>query len=181
MELRALGRCVAVVLVAGVTAGSAVRESAAQGATPATAPSAADVPMLEHADKVVDYTLRATLDPGAHTVHGEGTITWRNVSRTSVSELWLHLYLNAFKNQSSTFMRAPIGGFRGSRSPKEWGTIDVRKLTWLDGGERRDLWSTVELRRKDDDDETDARVPLPRAVTAGESRVHEPLSAVSAR
>ena len=66
-------------------------------------------------------------------------------------------------------MRAPIGGFRGSTVPKEWGTIDVRKLTWLDGVDKRDLWSTVELRRKDDEDETDARVPLPRPVAPGET------------
>ncbi|HSO40000.1 MAG TPA: M1 family metallopeptidase [Labilithrix sp.] len=169
LQLRALARCVAVVMVAGVATGWSIRPSAALEGAPATTPSAPDVPMLEHPEKVVDYTLRAKLDPAAHTVHGEGTITWRNVSRTSVSELWMHLYLNAFKNQSSVFMRAPIGGFRGSTIPKEWGTIDVRKLTWLDGAEKRDLWSTVELHRKDDEDETDARIPLPRPVAAGET------------
>lgn len=165
------------VFIAGAAAGLPLRPSAAQGGPPAPpappAPSAPNVAMAEHAERVVDYTLRAKLDPALHTVHGEGTITWRNVSRASVSELWLHLYLNAFKNQSSVFMRAPIGGFRGSVVPKEWGTIDVRKLTWLDGAEKRDLWSTVELRRKDDDDETDAHVPLPRAVSPGETMTLE--------
>ena len=61
--------------------------------------------MLEHPTKVVDYALRAKLDPAMHTVHGEGTITWRNLSHAATSELWMHLYLNAFKNQSSVFMR----------------------------------------------------------------------------
>src|SRR5437868_6825678 len=64
---------------------------------------AADVPMAAHPAKVVDYTLRAKLDPVAHTVHGEGTVTWTNVSSKPVNELWLHLYLNGFKNQSSVF------------------------------------------------------------------------------
>src|SRR5262245_3394950 len=46
---------------------------------PATTPSAT-VPMLERADDVASYTLRAKLDPVAHTIHGEGTITWKNAS-----------------------------------------------------------------------------------------------------
>src|SRR5437868_5309617 len=78
----------------------------AEGAAPA--PSSAG--LAEHADKVVEYVLKASLDPSKHTVHAEGTIAWRNTSDKAVSELWLHLYLNAFKNQRSNFMRAPIGG-----------------------------------------------------------------------
>src|SRR5260370_26011069 len=65
--------------------------------TPA-APSASsaheDEPMREHADDVVDYELRAVLDPSQHVVHGEGTIVWRNKSKAAVSELWVHLYMN---------------------------------------------------------------------------------------
>src|SRR5271170_2156461 len=57
-----------------------------------------DAALPIHADDVADYTLRATLDPTLHTVHGEGTITWRNTSSVPVREMWLHLYLNAFKN-----------------------------------------------------------------------------------
>lgn len=131
--------------------------------------AASDEPMLEHPPRVVDYELRASLDPTAHTVHGDGTITWCNVSTAPVSELWMHLYLNAFKNQSSVFMRTPVGGFRGTSLPVEWGTIDVRSLVWIDGSERHDLWKDVELHRKDDEDETDARIPLPRAVNPGET------------
>jgi len=144
--------------------------SAAGGATPAREPDAApDVPMAAHPAKVVGYTLRAKLDPAAHTVHGEGTVAWTNVSTRPVSELWLHLYLNGFKNQSSVFMREPVGGFRGSTIPPDWGTIDVRRLTWVDGAERRELWGGAELRRPNDEDETDARVPLPREIAPGET------------
>ena len=170
-ELRRRARSVALAAVAALLAMAPIHSGAAWGgahATVPTVPSAPDVPMAEHPERVVDYTLRAKLDPTAHSVHGEGTITWRNVSSANVSELWLHLYLNAFKNQSSVFMRAPVGGFRGTTVPKEWGTIDVRSLTWVDKGERRELWKNVELRRKDDEDETDAHVPLPRAVAPGE-------------
>ncbi|MBS2019787.1 MAG: M1 family metallopeptidase [Deltaproteobacteria bacterium] len=128
------------------------------------------VTMLEHPEKpVVAYTLRAKLEPVAHTVHGEGTLRWTNTSTKPVSELWFHLYLNGFKNQSSVFMRAPVGGFRGSTIPHEWGTIDVSRLSLLGGEGKTELWPKAELHRPDDEDETDARVPLPRAVEPGET------------
>jgi hypothetical protein len=121
--------------------------------------------MREHPVDVVDYTLKASLDPDKHTVHGEGTITWRNTSSVPATELWIHLYLNAFKNQSSVFMREPIGGFRGTTVPAEWGTIDVRRFV-LAGD---DLWPKAELTRKGDTDETDVRVPLSKPIAPGET------------
>ncbi len=128
-----------------------------------------DASLPAHAEDVVDYTLTATLDPAAHTVHGEGTITLRNTSRAPLTELWLHLYLNAFKNEKSAFLSEPVGhGGRGIEPIKDWGSIDVRKLT-LREASGADLWAKAELHRPDSDDETDARVPLPRVVAPGET------------
>ncbi len=126
-----------------------------------------DATLAQHAEDVVDYTLTAELDPKAHTVHGDGTITWRNTSETPVKEVWLHLYLNAFKNEQSTFMREPASGGRGGSSVSDWGTIDVRKFA-LDGV---DLWPSADKTggRPGDPDETDARVPLPREIPPGGS------------
>jgi hypothetical protein len=130
--------------------------------------ASADAALPAHADDVADYTLRASLDPVAHLVHGEGTIRWRNTSAQPVRELWMHLYLNAFKNERSAFLRERVGG-RGSAAPEDWGWIDVRRLALeIPGGPAVDVWPTAELRRPGDDDETDARVPLPRAVQPGE-------------
>ena len=166
MDVRPFGMSALVVALSSLTGSTAAaRELPGH---PDESP-AADVPMAEHPARVVDYTLRATLDPALHTVHGEGTILWTNVSAQPVSQLWMHLYLNAFKNQSTVFMRAPVGGFRGTTVPKEWGTIDVRKLTWKDGAAQHDLWAKAQLKRGDDEDETDASVPLPRAVAPGET------------
>jgi hypothetical protein len=138
------------------------------GHAAARANDADDAALPVHAEDVVDYTLRATLDPAAHTVHGEGAIRWRNASTRPVRELWLHLYLNAFKNERSAYLRERVGG-RGSAAPDGWGWIDVRRLTWLDAdGARVELWPAAELRRPGDDDETDVRVPLPRDVAPGE-------------
>ena len=129
--------------------------------------------LRSHADDVVDYTLRATLDANAHTVAAGGTIRWRNASRQPVRELWLHLYLNAFKNERSDFLRERVGG-RGSTRPETWGGIELRKLALENtagdtASGATDLLPGLELHRAGDDDDTDARVALPRDVAAGEA------------
>jgi Peptidase family M1 domain len=129
-----------------------------------------ETPTLAHADDVVDYVLRAKLDPILHLVHGEGTIHFRNASTASVHELWIHLYLNAFKNDRSVFLREPIGGFRGTAPIRDWGTIDIQKLTLREAGAApTELWPNAEIHREGDADETDARVPLPHALAPGET------------
>jgi hypothetical protein len=150
--------------------------SAAAAPSPGTAGSPgddarfdSDASLPAHAEDVVDYTLRASLDPAQHTVHGEGAITWRNTSRVAVRELWVHLYLNAFKTPRSVFERAEVGGFRGSAPITHSGSIDVRKLTLRTDDGPIDLWPGAELHRPGDEDETDARVPLPRDLAPGET------------
>ncbi|MEO8876649.1 MAG: M1 family peptidase, partial [Polyangiaceae bacterium] len=129
--------------------------------------------VLSHAEDVVDYTMHAELDPVEHLVHGQGTIVWRNDSRVPVHELWVHLYLNAFKNEDSLFLSEPVGRFRGGGSVKTWGAIDVRKFEIVDQNAGADaktnLWAHAELRHGSSDDETDARVPLPYEIKPGES------------
>jgi hypothetical protein len=138
----------------------AVGQSPADGAEPS---------LPEHATPIADYTLRASLDPAAHAVHGVGTITWRNGSSLTVHELWVHLYLNAFKDEKSVWQRESVLDGRGSPVTGD-GRIDVRKFA-LHGpdGSAVDLWAGAELHRADDEDETDARVPLPRGVAPGEA------------
>jgi hypothetical protein len=134
---------------------------------PEASPDRSDEPTAAHAADVVDYTLRATLDPARHIVHGSGSIIWRNTSSQPVHELWLHLYMNAFKNERSAFFRERVGG-RGSAPPEDWGSIDLRRLVLRDGADgETDLLRGVELRRPGDDDETDARVALPNEVLPG--------------
>jgi hypothetical protein len=147
--------------------GGAVASESRPAQPPATSPESHDEPNATHATDVVDYTLRATLDPAKHTVHGSGSILWRNTSSQPVRELWLHLYMNAFKNERSAFLRERVGG-RGSAAPEDWGSIDLRQLALRDGsGGATDLLPAVEWRRPGDDDETDARVPLPNEVLPG--------------
>ncbi|MEO7113905.1 MAG: M1 family metallopeptidase [Polyangiaceae bacterium] len=129
--------------------------------------------MLNHAEDVVDYDIHAELDPVAHLVHGRETIVWRNVSNAPVHEIWLHLYLNAFKNEDSLFLSEPVGRFRGGGHVQTWGAIDVQNFELVDtnvtDGSKTNLWPLAELHRESSSDETDVRVPLPHDVAPGES------------
>jgi len=118
---------------------------------------------------VASYRLEAKLDAEAHRIHGKGTLIWRNASSRPTDELYFHLYLNAFKNNRSAFLRSPFGAGRSGRTARTWGYMDVSRLAVreMDGV---DVWPPAGKRHGDDpDDETDVRVPLPRPVAPGET------------
>jgi Peptidase family M1 domain len=119
----------------------------------------------ERFGSALSYRLKVRLDAVEHRLKGEGTITWRNHSSVEQREVWLHLYLNAFKNERTVFMRSTATrGFRGGKKPEQWGYITVDALTA--GGE--DLWAGAERHSpRDEADETDIRVPLPQPVPPG--------------
>src|SRR2546430_14004895 len=65
------------------------------------------------------YTIAATLDPSTHTITGAETISWRNITTKTATELQFHLYWNAWKNDQSTFMRErALGGGGGGQIPE---------------------------------------------------------------
>jgi len=137
-------------------------------AAPAPAPPP-DAELAAHADPIASYTLRASLDPAQHTMHGEGTLVWRNASRAPQRELFVHLYLNAFKDQRTVFLRSSIDGFRGSEMLYDHGHIQVTRFAVREM-EGADVWPKGKPTTPGDpDDETDIRVELPRAVAPGEA------------
>lgn len=71
-------------------------------------------PGRAEAEQFVHYRLQAKLHPRVRLLEGQGTLAWRNPSpTTAVHELWLHLYLNAFRDDRSTFMDESGGRHRG--------------------------------------------------------------------
>ena len=147
-------------------------DAAEPPALAAPAPLAVDdAPPVGHAESVHETTLHATLDPVRHVITGSEHIEWRNASRASTDELYFHLYLNAFKNQRSVFLRGALGPGRGDSAPAEWGYVDVKSLRVRqadDAGSTRELWPPA-LRTSpgDEDDETDLRVALPSPCPPG--------------
>jgi hypothetical protein len=120
-----------------------------------------------------NYTIRATLDPATRTITGSETIVWRNITAKPATELQFHLYWNAWRDTSSTFMRerALSGGATESpaRRADEWGRIDVSSIK-IAGPLPVDLTTSQRFIAPDDgnqQDRTVVSVPLPAAIEPG--------------
>ena len=124
------------------------------------------------ANPIVRYKMTARLDPATKTVKGHYTLTWWNHTQESIPDLYFHLYLNAFKNMDSTFMRERDISRRRQRveewtaEPEEqkWGWVDVNKVQIVGGP---DLTPSKTFVHPDDDnaaDQTVLRVELPEPI-----------------
>jgi hypothetical protein len=124
--------------------------------------------------QVASYDIKARLIPSTRTIEATGTLTWVNDSETAVSELPFHLYMNAFKNNRTTFMKESGGLHRGYRAgTDDWGRIDIGRIGIAGGA---DLTGTMAFLRPDDgnpDDQTVMQVALPAPVGPGERIVLE--------
>ena len=127
----------------------------------------------EHlSDRVVSYRIQATLDPVRHRVDGREQLTWRNRSDRPVSAVFLHLYLNAFESEGSTFFteRRTLspGHARGAGEvgKGEWGYIDLSSVE-QDGATLK--WRHVHPDGGPQTDHTVVRVDLAQPVAPGAS------------
>jgi Peptidase family M1 domain len=119
--------------------------------------------------RVASYTLGAHLDAVAHRILGTETLHFVNRSSRALSDLYFHLYLNAFKNDASVFLRSPFGESRSGLRADDWGYIDVRRCTAPSLGPD-DLWPAhTRGSPEEPDDETDVRLPLPKPLAPGDS------------
>ena len=108
------------------------------------------------------YAIDARLDPATKQLHGTETIAYRNPSPDTLTELWFKLYLNAFRDSNTTWMREAGRAHRGSDyDPAYPGWIRIERMV-LESGE--DV-----LPPEADRAETVLRVPLPRPLGPGET------------
>ena len=139
-------------------------------------------------DRVVSYSIDATLDPVKHTIDGRQKLTWRNRSDREVRAVYLHLYLNAFSGSGSTFLTEQRNlnfGFRSEVPVKDgdWGHIELKKVTQ---GGIAVPWRFVQPDNGPKTDQTVVRFDLPTPVPAGGSTTfdidfHDQLPRVVAR
>jgi len=88
------------------------------------------------APQIASYKIDARLDPTAKLVTGSERITYRNPSQDALPELWLRLYLRAFRDLNTLWMKESGGQNRGfAIQPNEFGDITISKLALADGAD----------------------------------------------
>ena len=122
-----------------------------------------------------DYVIRARVDDAEPTdlddgvqkqLSGTMSLTWRNGSGEAVSDLWFHLYLNAYANNRSLHMTEAQGRLKGTKVDRGFGWQEIRSLKVGDV----DLTDALTFRVPDSRaplDRTLFSVDLPEPVPAG--------------
>ncbi len=135
----------------------------------AQSPGAGDVPRSE---RRVHYDIKAVLLDTLPEVRGTARIVWRNPDAVPITSLQLHLYLNAFRNSQTTFMRESGGRHRGFEASGSRGSLDIVHITASIEGALADVFDGLQFIRPDDDniyDSTLVELRLPMPVPPGQS------------
>lgn len=115
-----------------------------------------------NSEPMVAYQMRVTLDTEKGQLRGRLLITWRNPADRPVTELYFHMYQNAFR-PGTTMTRETGREYPGSYGGEVW--FDA--LRW-EGQDLRPAFQYVAPDDQNPQDRTLARVSLPRPVAPGE-------------
>ncbi len=118
-------------------------------------------------NRVTEYHINVSLNEKDGTLSGQQTVTWKNPGRKAVSDLYFHLYPNAFA-PGSTFLKESGGQLRGDKmNPGSNGNMEVTALKTEEG---ETLLPRVRYVQPDDgnkNDRTLMTLRLPQAVKPG--------------
>jgi hypothetical protein len=122
----------------------------------------------------IRYEIEVRVDPETHELSGRERIVWTNRSATTIDALRVHLYLNGFAHEGTTWMRESYPdawnrpGWQ-ARYDDPWGYIEPTAIRQLDG-EGRGVDAPWKPIRPDDGNPLDRsliEVRLPRPVSPG--------------
>lgn len=122
--------------------------------------------------RIANYDIEVKLAPDTRMLTGKEKLTWHNKSTDTITELQFHLYLNAFRNNQSTFMKESGGWARGNRIEKDgWGYVDVNRLTLASGEELTHMLAFIQPDDDNTEDRTVCSLPLPTPLAPNDSIV----------
>ena len=124
-------------------------------------------------NRIANYDISVKLDPIKHSLDGKETLVWTNTSTDYITELQFHLYLNAFKNKNSTFMKESGGQLRGEMMDKKnrgnFGWIDIISMKVRNGEYLTSKIKFIQPDDQNDKDQTVISVSLSRPLAPNES------------
>jgi hypothetical protein len=121
-------------------------------------------------NRIAEYHIDVQLQENTHILRGEQTVTWTNPGKQQVSELYFHLYPNAFESMDTTFMRESGGQLRNDKATEaSTGYMHILALETIEG---ESLLPRLHFVQPDDGnakDQTLAKVRLPYSVAPGKT------------
>lgn len=121
-----------------------------------------------------NYDIQVTLDHPTHTIAAEQTIRFVNHSPAPIGELRLYLYLNAFKNTESSFLKGTgqiFGQGYTDRTAEEWGWAHISDIRREGGANLSGQVRHIQLDDGNPADQSVLEVPLDRAIAPGDTAV----------
>lgn len=121
-----------------------------------------------------NYDIHVTLDDRTQTVQADQIIRFTNQSPEPIRTLQLYLYLNAFKNTESSFLKGASHIFGQSftnRTPDDWGWVDIEKFEREGGGDLSSSMRNIQLDDGNTADQSVLEVSLDRPMLSGETAV----------
>ncbi len=121
--------------------------------------------------KIANYDIEVHLDHKRKTASCIQKLNWKNTSPDTLRELRFYMYMNAFKDLKSTYLkntRKMFGQDLNNRTEKEWGHIEVTQAVDRNGN---DLVQNQEYIQPNDGnalDETVLSIPLEMPLLPGE-------------
>lgn len=89
--------------------------------------------------RIANYDVDVRLDTDKKLLAGKEMLTWKNTSSDEITELQFYLYLNAFRNNRSTFMIEAGRRYWGVPENEDgWGYIEINRMVLLDREHFRD-------------------------------------------
>jgi hypothetical protein len=134
---------------------------------------AAQKPMFNQplSPRIANYEISVTLDPLSRQLSGKELLTWRNDSPDYIDHLQFHLYLNAFKNELTTFMKESGGSNRGLNydNVDGWGWIEISGMVLNGYSDLKPNFSFIQPDDANRHDQTVLRVDLNTPLKPGET------------
>ena len=124
-----------------------------------------------HSARNANYDIKLTLDHKAKKIEATETLIFINHSPVPIEEVRLYMYLNAFKNSNSTFLKGASNIFGQSftdRKADEWGFIHISKAEQRGSGIVNGM-KYIQPNDDNKDDQTVLQVPLNQPIAPGDT------------
>ena len=126
-------------------------------------------------DRIASYDIDLVFNHEKKSADAEQTLTWVNTSPDTITELRMYMYLNAFKNMNTTFMKGAGRYFFGEdmslRSAEQWGWVRLDSIGRRAGRELTDRVRYIQPNDGNPDDQTVLSIPLDAGVLPGDTLV----------